>query len=387
MTVEVRPPILITMEHQVADDLTSVDIALLGNIKRHLEGLKRTADGTLLYGLIERGLKRYGAEPDKIELAFISFIHTLLGKYVRDPAGDPATRFKAKVIQQYIVPLLPAEAPRPAAAHPSAAAPAIPVEKRRDMEQLQAKLAQQVSEAITHNKEVVALIKTNLMNLQQPNLVNNLDDLKTMLIAGLEELVQGQQVLRENLQNTQNYLKEVEQDRRALQDALGHARTSGLADALTGLPNRGVFINQLDAEVARARRYGFHLAMALIALDDLRALTGKYGSAAGDLIIQYYASNVLSQFRGYDMAACSGSDEFAVLFPNTRRDGALRAVKKAQQSVRGVVIPYRGQDIAVPGFSCVLALYSPGETPDTLMRRAQFALDKIKGGPNKVIAV
>ena len=371
----------------MAEDLTSVDVALLGIIKRHLEGLKRTADGALLYGLIERGLKHYGAEPGKIELAFISFLHALLGKYVRDPASDPATRFKAKVIQQYIAPLRPAETPRPAAAPPSAAAPAIPAEKRRDMEQLQAKLAQQVSEAITHNKEVDALIKTNLMNLQQPNLVNSLDDLKTMLIAGLEELVQGQKVLRENLQNTQGYLKEVEQDRRALQDALSHARTSGLADAQTGLPNRGVFIKQLDAEVARVRRYGFDLAIALIALDDLRALTGKYGSAAGDSIIQYYASNVLSQFRGYDMAARNGPDEFAVLFPNTQRDGALRAVKKAQQSVRDAVIPYRGQDLAVPGFSCALTLYSPGETPDSLMKRAQIALDRIKGGPNKVMAV
>jgi len=371
----------------VVNDLTSMDVALLGNIKRHLEGLKRTADGVLLYSLIERGLKRYGADPDKIELAFIRFLHTLLGRYLCDPASDPATRFKAKVIQQHLAPLLPAEAPRPAAVQPFVEAPAIPAEKRRDMEQLQAKLAQQVSEAITHNKEVDALIKTNFMNLQQPNLINNLDDLKAMLITGLEELVQGQKVLREDLLNTQNYLKEVEQDRQALQTALGEARKGGLADALTGLPNRGVFVKQLDAEVARARRYGFDMAMAFIAVDGLHALTEKHDSALGDRIIQHYAREVLSQFRGYDMAAHSGADEFAVLFPNTQREGAQRAIKKAQQSVRGAVISYRGQDIVVPGFSCALTLYSPGETPETLMRRVQSALDQIKGGPNKVIVV
>ncbi len=365
-----------------------MDVALLGHIKRHLEGLKRTADGALLYGLIERGLKRYGAEPGQIELAFISFLHTLLGRYVRDPASDPTTRFKAKVIQQYIAPLLPAVAmAAPPAVHSPAAAPGIPADKQRDMEALQAKLAQQVSEAITHNKEVDALIKTNLMNLQQPNLVNNLDDLKSMLISGLEELVQGQKVLRENLQNTQNYLKEVEQDRRALQDALGKARKSKLVDGLTGLPNRGVFIKQLEAEVARARRYGFDLAVALMVLDDLRALTARFGAAVGDLVIQYYSNKVLSQFRGYDMAARSGTDEFAVLFPNTQREGALRAVKKAQHSVHGAVVQYQGKDIPVPGFSCALTLYSPGETPDTLMRRAQFGMDQIKGGPSKLLAV
>lgn len=371
----------------MAEDRTSVDVALLGNIKRHFEGLKRTTDGALLYGLIERGLKRYGAEPGKIELAFITFLHTLLGRYVRDPASDPTTRFKAKVIQQYIAPLLPAEVVTAPSPPPADAPPGIPAGKQRDMEVLQAKLAQQVSEAITHNKEVDALIKTNLMNLQQPNLVNNLDDLKSMLITGLEELVQGQKVLRENLQNTQNYLKEVEQDRRALQAALGKARKDKLVDALTGLPNRGVFIKQLDAEVARARRYGFDLAVAVLVLDDLRAITGRVGAPAADLVIQYYASTVLSQFRGYDMAARSGNDEFAVLFPNTEREGALHAVKKAQQSVLGAVVQYRGQDIAVPGFSCALTRYSPGETPDTLMRRAQLGMDQIKGGPNKLLAV
>lgn len=373
----------------MADDAASVDVSLLANIKRHLEGLRRTADGVLLYALIERGLKRYGADPDKIELAFISFLHTLLGKYVGDPDSDPATRFKAKVIQQHLAPLLPAGAPPRARIQPPVpvAAPAIPAERRRDMDQLQEKLAQQVTEAITRNKEVDALLKTNLMNLQQPSLTGNLEDLKNMLISGLEELVQGHKVLRENLQNTKNYLKEVEHDRRALRDALSKARKTGIADELTGLPNREVFIKQFDAEVARARRYGFDLAIALIDLNGLRAINDDYGSDTGDEVLRQYAGKVLSQFRGYDMAARCGADEFAVLLPNTQRDGALRAVKKAQKTAQGISFRHRGRDVSLPGFSCALALYSPGETPETLMKRAQSALDQAKNTPNKVIVV
>lgn len=372
----------------MVDDRTSVDVAVLGNIRRHFEGLKRTDDGALLYGLIERGLKRYGAEPGKIEVAFIGFLHTLLGRYVRGSSSDPATRFKARVIQQYIAPLLPSHfvAAEPIA-QASFAVPSIPAGKQRNIEALQAKLAQQVSEAITHNKEADVLIKTNLMNLQQSNHVNNLDDLKSMLISGLEELVQGQKVLRENLQNTQSYLKEVEQDRRALQAALSKTHKNKLGDGLDVLPSRDVLMKQLDAEVARARRYGFDLAVALMALDDLRALTGKFDAAAGDLVIEYYVNKVLSQFREYDMAARSGSDEFTVLFPNTQREGALSAVKKVQQSVHGAVVHCRGQALAVPGFSCALVVYSPGETPDSLMLRAQFGMDQIRGGPNKLLAV
>lgn len=88
-----------------------VDPTVLARVQQHLQGLKKTADGALLYGLIERGLLRYGSR-GQIEHAFIAFVNGLLRKYAQDPKADPVTRFKARVIQQRLnLQFAPTEAP------------------------------------------------------------------------------------------------------------------------------------------------------------------------------------------------------------------------------------------------------------------------------------
>ena len=60
---------------------TSTDPSLLKSLKHHLEGLKRTEHGLILYNQIQRGLQKYGHEDGRIEFVFVTFLHGLLGKY------------------------------------------------------------------------------------------------------------------------------------------------------------------------------------------------------------------------------------------------------------------------------------------------------------------
>ena len=85
----------------------SADPSLLQSLKLHLEGLKRTQHGQILYNQIQRGLQQYGSEDGRIELVFVTFLHALLGKYAMSPACDPATRVKARLIQQRLTLYLP----------------------------------------------------------------------------------------------------------------------------------------------------------------------------------------------------------------------------------------------------------------------------------------
>jgi hypothetical protein len=70
---------------------TSTDPSLLKSLKHHLEGLKRTEHGLILYNQIQRGLQKYGDEDGRIEL-FCELLHGLPGKYATSPTCDPATR-------------------------------------------------------------------------------------------------------------------------------------------------------------------------------------------------------------------------------------------------------------------------------------------------------
>jgi len=94
---------------------TSTHPSLLQSLKHHLEGLKRTEHGLILYNQIQRGLQKYGHEDGRIEFVFVTFLHGLLGKYATSPACDPATRVKARLIQQRLTLYLPTPSTAPRA--------------------------------------------------------------------------------------------------------------------------------------------------------------------------------------------------------------------------------------------------------------------------------
>ncbi len=430
-----------------------LDTSVIDNVRRLLEGLKKTSDGAIMYLLIERALRKFSGASGQVELAFVVFLHKLLNSYANTPNNDPATRMKARVLQQRLVPFLPEDiaiAPRPAAKTPARAAqkvsapitPAKPAAEARtdpvrrvttpvpppqprpqepvskppqpqvqtriedvtpiprrpesgapinedDVDMLQVKVAHNVAEIISRNRAFDALLHNSLDVILQSHDDAEIEDLKQVLVKGIEELINGQQNLGEKLSTTNTYLNAIHDDRRKLRDTLNKIRKHSLSDELTGLPNHAAFVRQMEGEIGRAKRYGFSLVVAIIDVDGLASLNAVHGRAAGDAVLQCYAREIMSQFRGYDMVARYGNDEFAILFPNTQKEGATRALEKAQKRVAETYINYAGASIPLPSFSSVLTLYSPGEKPATLLQRAGAALDhaKLRGPHQMVVAL
>ena len=438
----------------MADSSTpmSADPSLLQSLKLHLEGLKRTQHGQILYNQIQRGLQRYGSEDGRIELVFVTFLHALLGKYAMSPACDPATRVKARLIQQRLTLYLPKAppAPKPAVTPPRAAtpveakpviappakpkpsatpvpvvvakpepAPAIkpepvvetatppmvaskptPVEaepvppaepmppsRQEKIEALEDTLAGQVTESIAVDKKFGELLekeRETLKNLDSP--LGEFNDLKQILVKGLNELIEERESLIDKLSSAGDYLKAVETDRERLRQELGHARKHSMADELTGLPKRDVFVKRLEAEIGRVKRYGFALAVAVIDVDNLESVNKRYGREAGDAVLRCYASQILAKFRTYDLVARYGDDEFAVLFPNTQKDGAMHALEKARKNAASTSIQLAGKNVPLPSFSSVLTQYSPGEPATALLLRADQTLSQAKiAGYNRMV--
>lgn len=416
---------------------TSADPSLLQSLKLHLDGLKRTQHGLILYNQIQRGLQKYGHEDGRIELVFVTFLHALLGKYATSPACDPSTRVKARLIQQRLTLYLPTVAPAPAtgakpAVAPSAAAsvaarpaPAPPTEskasvppaatpatppvleaatppppakpitsgeppapsRQEKIEALEDGLAEKVTQSIAADKDFGELLereRETLKNLDSP--LGEFNDLKQILVKGLNELIEERQALIEKLSSAGDYLKAVESDRERLRQELSRARKHSLADELTGLPKREVFVKQLEAEIGRVKRYGFALAVAVIDVDNLESVNKRYGRSAGDAVLRCYAGQILAKFRTYDLVARYGADEFAVLFPNTQKDGAMHALEKARKTAASTFIHQDGKNIPLPSFSSVLTQYAPGEPAAALLQRADETLSQARlGGYNRMV--
>lgn len=142
-------------------------------------------------------------------------------------------------------------------------------------------------------------------------------------------------------------------------------------DALTGLTNRRGWDDQLARELARARRSGEQLSVALLDLDDFKAFNDAHGHQAGDALLVEAAARWTRQLREIDTLCRWGGDEFAVVLPACGRAEA--------EDVIGRLAPSTPQHQ-----SCAVgvATWDGGETGHELLRRADQALldAKRRGG-------
>jgi len=103
-----------------------------------------------------------------------------------------------------------------------------------------------------------------------------------------------------------------------------HART----DTLTGLANRRSFLETLEMETTRAVRHQRDLSVALLDLKDFREINAEYGHATGDAVLRAVARSLARCFRCTDVVARIGGDEFAIVFPETKRTDAMIALAR-----------------------------------------------------------
>ncbi len=245
---------------------------------------------------------------------------------------------------------------------------------RERIDKLHKTFAGKLAESISRSREYHSLLRSNLKALKLADRPDDVLDIKHLLIIGLEDLLRGNTALGKDLDTTSHYLKISKLDRNLLKDELGRMRDKSMVDELTGLQNKIAFGKQLEAEIGRSKRYGFSLALSIIALDQLDAYRELNGKDAIEEVIRTFANQILTGFRGYDAVARLNHSRFGILFPNTQKEGALSALEKAQKRAANTVIQINGNSLRLPTFTSSLTLYSPGDKPETLMKRAYDAL-------------
>ncbi len=96
-------------------------------------------------------------------------------------------------------------------------------------------------------------------------------------------------------------------------------------DALSGLPNRTVFIDALNENIDDLPHREHSLAVLLLDLDKFKDINDTYGHAAGDRVLVEFGARVRPLLRQTDVLARLGGDEFAVLLPSVRSTSMPRA--------------------------------------------------------------
>lgn len=104
-------------------------------------------------------------------------------------------------------------------------------------------------------------------------------------------------------------------------------------DPLTALPNRRYFIELLEREFARARRYYRPLTLLYLDLDEFKELNDRHGHLFGDEILRGASRSLKAVLRSTDLLARIGGDEFAVLLPETNLRGAQNVASKLRRAL------------------------------------------------------
>jgi diguanylate cyclase (GGDEF)-like protein/PAS domain S-box-containing protein len=105
-------------------------------------------------------------------------------------------------------------------------------------------------------------------------------------------------------------------------------------DHLTGMYNRRRFEEEVEREVARARRYGTVAAVLALDLDHFKDVNDSLGHSLGDQVITEVGQICRRRLRSTDVAARLGGDEFAVLLPNLDADQAELVAVSLLEAIR-----------------------------------------------------
>jgi diguanylate cyclase (GGDEF)-like protein len=161
------------------------------------------------------------------------------------------------------------------------------------------------------------------------------------------------------------------------------ARQLADLDALTGLHNRRYFHETLAREVARAHRYGRHLALVVFDLDDFKAINDRIGHLAGDSVLAETAERVKDVVRSADVACRVGGDEFAVLLPESVASDADQLYHRLLGAVGSRPVGQAGRLSVSAG----IAELRDEDDPTTFFERADEALYRAKErGKAQVVA-
>jgi diguanylate cyclase len=223
----------------------------------------------------------------------------------------------------------------------------------------------------------------------------DLDSLKQALEARLDGLlntVSEHQKLRDGreeevsqrLQALTLKVAEMEQEAQSFRDHLEEQRQKALIDPLTGLANRAGWSERLELEVARWKRYGGELLLAVLDIDHFKRINDDYGHLAGDKVLKIIAGELSKRLRKTDFIARFGGEEFVLLIPSTPLEGGLQLLQTLREGIEQCPFHFRSQRVTIT-LSGGLTAFAPDETPDQVFERADQALYKAKnGGRNRI---
>jgi diguanylate cyclase (GGDEF)-like protein len=168
-------------------------------------------------------------------------------------------------------------------------------------------------------------------------------------------------------------------DRMKLDRTGTQLRVQARQDALTGLPNRLLFLERLEEAAARAESFGEAFSVLMLDLDQFKTINDTLGHGSGDALLRTVAMRLRSCARPTDTVARLGGDEFAIL-QVCKTDQSLDAITLALDVIDALSRPFDldGQEVIIGTSIGIATAPEHGSTSEKLLGRSDLALYQSK---------
>ena len=120
-----------------------------------------------------------------------------------------------------------------------------------------------------------------------------------------------------------------------LEGLLKQVELMAITDAGTGLFNRRHFLELLDKEFERAKRFASPLACLLLDIDHFKQINDTYGHLVGDAVLLDIGGIIKGSLRTIEVAARYGGEEFILFLPETSVSGAVKPAQRLLEQIAG----------------------------------------------------
>ena len=149
-------------------------------------------------------------------------------------------------------------------------------------------------------------------------------------------------------------------------------------DPLTGMPNRHMFMDHLEQEIATARHSGMPLALVFLDIDHFKDVNDTLGHDIGDIMLQDVAQRLKSAVRDSDIVSHLGGDDFTLIMPNLEAMGVIEHV--TQDILKRISEPFhlKSETVYVTASMGVSIYPDDAATIDDLLKNAEQAMYSAK---------
>ena len=172
-----------------------------------------------------------------------------------------------------------------------------------------------------------------------------------------------------------------------LQESLEAIRYESLVDDLTTLANRKHFDQSLERMLAEAISTCTPFSLLFTDIDHFKKFNDTFGHQTGDQVLRLVALAVKQNIKGQDIAFRYGGEEFAVILPRTGLEPSVVVAEHIREAVfsKELVKRSTGENLGRITISIGVAEWRPGDTPQSIVERADTCLYAAKnGGRNQV---